>query len=83
VKINYDVNVDAAYINLKSEHDVHSFGFTYCCDPIEVDGQINLDFDIEGRLIGIEVLSASKKLPRYLLDAGSGMVEEIGKTEKE
>ncbi|MBD8689812.1 MULTISPECIES: DUF2283 domain-containing protein [unclassified Rhizobium] len=83
MKINYDVNVDAAYIKLKSEDDVHSFGFTYCCDPIEVDGQINLDFDIEGRLIGIEVLSASKKLPRYLLDAGSGMVEGTGKTEKE
>ncbi|RFS84707.1 DUF2283 domain-containing protein [Actinomadura spongiicola] len=30
---------------------------------------INLDFDEAGRLIGIEVLAARCKLPRWLLDA--------------
>ncbi|WP_185011044.1 DUF2283 domain-containing protein [Crossiella cryophila] len=39
------------------------------CDPIEVDGMINLGFDGDGRLIGIEVLAATSKLPRRLLDA--------------
>jgi uncharacterized protein YuzE len=29
---------------------------------------INLDFDSEGRLIGIEVLAASTKLPARMLD---------------
>ena len=37
------------------------FDFTYSCNPLEVKGQINLNFDIDGRLIGIEVLQASKK----------------------
>ncbi|WP_330288836.1 DUF2283 domain-containing protein [Streptomyces sp. NBC_00576] len=30
---------------------------------------INLDFDKEGRLIGIEVLAASSKLPKHLLES--------------
>ena len=40
---------------------------TYPCDPVDVDGMINLDFDEQGRLIGIEVLGARSKLPEYLL----------------
>jgi uncharacterized protein YuzE len=39
----------------------------YPCDPREVDGEINLDFDSEGRLLGIEVLDASKMLPDEVL----------------
>ncbi|MFF2014325.1 DUF2283 domain-containing protein [Streptomyces sp. NPDC058195] len=30
---------------------------------MEVGGMINLDFDEQGRLIGIEVLAANSKLP--------------------
>lgn len=30
---------------------------------------INLDFDAEGRVVGIEILDAHSKLPQYLLDA--------------
>jgi uncharacterized protein YuzE len=71
MKIDYDKSVDAAYINLAEGTDVTSFGFTYTCDPAEVDGQINLNFDYKGRLMGIEVLQASKKLPALLL-AGLG-----------
>jgi uncharacterized protein YuzE len=67
MKITYDADVDAAYIQLKSANDIVPFGFTYCCDPNEVDGQIHLDFDNEGRLIGIEVLQASRKLLRSLI----------------
>lgn len=67
MKIKYDPSVDAAYIQLKSDDDHTSFGFTYCCDPAEVEGQVHLDFDSEGRLIGIEILQASNKLPRHLI----------------
>lgn len=67
MKISYDESVDAAYVKLKSEDDRTPFGFTYCCDAASVDGEINLDFDLDGRLIGIEVLSASRKLPLHLL----------------
>jgi uncharacterized protein YuzE len=32
-----------------------------------VGGQINLEFDEAGRLVGIEVLDASRLLPKVLL----------------
>ena len=67
MKVTYDQSVDAAYIQLKSDEDQSRFGFTYCCDPNEVDGQIHLDFDEDGRLIGVEILNVSRKLPSYLI----------------
>ncbi|HEY1780552.1 MAG TPA: DUF2283 domain-containing protein [Roseiarcus sp.] len=67
LKVTYDTSVDAAYLYL-ADADSSRFGFTYACDPSQVDGQINLDFDLEGRLIGIEVLQASAKLPSDLID---------------
>ena len=67
MKIKYDPIVDAAYITLADDESPSSFGFTYACDPIEVDGQIHLDFDVSGLLTGIEILQASKKLPPHLL----------------
>lgn len=67
MKIKYDENVDAAYLMLKKEDDRTPFGFTYCCDTDAVGTMINLDFDCEGRLIGVEVLDASKTPPEYLL----------------
>lgn len=67
MKIEYDRSVDAAYISLGPEIGVAGVFQTYACDPVEVGGQINLDFDEGGRLIGIEVLDASKILPEELL----------------
>jgi len=67
VKIKYDQVVDAAYPSLLDDDAETSFGFTYACDPVLVKGQIHLDFDSSGRLIGIEVLQASKMLPGKLL----------------
>jgi uncharacterized protein YuzE len=50
----------------------------YPCDPVDVGGMINLDFDGDGRLVGVEVLAASSKLPQYLLDAAERLdVEEV------
>jgi uncharacterized protein YuzE len=67
MKVSYDPSVDAAYINLTEPGDSVLFGFAYTCDPREVGGQIHLNFDVIGRLIGIEVLQASKTLPKSLL----------------
>jgi len=71
MKITYDKEVDAAYIYLKSNADVFPgwVSKTYPCDPNEVNGMINLDFDAEGLLGGIEILDASKKLPKDILDS--------------
>lgn len=59
--------MDTAYISFADSESQATHGFTYACDPSQVDGQINLDFDVHGRLRGIEVLEASKKLPMHLL----------------
>jgi len=67
MKVRYDPSADAAYINLTEGGELASFGFTYTCNAAEVGGQINLDFDVTGRLMGIEVLQASMKLPKSLL----------------
>jgi uncharacterized protein YuzE len=68
MKVTYDKSVDAAYIYLTDAIGAGGIARTYSCDPIEVNGQINLDFDHEGRLVGIEVLDASKRLSQVLLD---------------
>jgi uncharacterized protein YuzE len=67
VKLKYDRDADAAYLQLAETIEASSVAKTYACDPVAA-GMINLDFDDEGRLLGIEVLDASKRLPRELLD---------------
>ena len=66
MKITYDPEADAAYIYLT---DIEPGGVkkTYECDPEQVGTMINLDFDHEGRIIGVEVLSASTHLPKAAL----------------
>lgn len=67
IKIIYDKEVDAATIYLKDVCRGESV-LTYPCNPLKVNGEINLDFDKDGRMISIEVLGASKKLPKEVLD---------------
>lgn len=62
----HDPSADAAHIRLRAIED-RGVASTYTCDAAEVGGMIHLDFDAEGRLIGIEVLDASRKLPPELL----------------
>ena len=66
MRVTYDKASDAAYIYLVSIPD-GGVAKTYPCDPVEVRGMINLDFDNDGRLLGIEVLDASSRLPKELL----------------
>lgn len=75
MKFNYDPSVDVAYIQLKSDSNQTSFGFTYCCDPNDIEGHIHLDFNSEGHLVGIEILQASKKLPPELILTGRPLRE--------
>lgn len=72
MKVTYDASVDAAYIQLVDEIGVGGVANTYPCDPRDVGGMINLDFDSSGRLVGVEVLDASKLLPPEVL----GLAEE-------
>lgn len=63
--ITYDRVADAAYIELAPGIGVGGVAKTYPCDPIEA-GVINLDFDSNGHLVGIEVLGAHRLLPAGL-----------------
>lgn len=68
MKWTYDPEADAAYIQLVEEIGAGGVAKTVGCDPAEVGGMINLDFNSEGRLLGIEVLDASQLLPREMLE---------------
>lgn len=54
MKINYDSEADALYIELSSEKPE---------GVIEIKEGVNLDVSKDGRIIGMEFLDASKKLP--------------------
>lgn len=59
MKIEIDKEVDAAYIYLEEQIKTGEAART-----INVNGDIILDFDSSNRLVGIEVLNASKNLPK-------------------
>ena len=71
MRLTYDPSADAAYLHLadpigdgESATQIHSI--TTPGDR----GEVALDFDADGRLLGIEVLHASAVLPtRVLADA--------------
>jgi uncharacterized protein YuzE len=67
MKITYDKGADAAYIYL-ADIPPRAAKKTYPCYPREVNGMINFDFDANGVLMGIEILSASQKLPKGLIE---------------
>ena len=67
MKIVYDADVDAAYIYLAEQIDAGGVARTVMVDAVARDAMINLDFDHDGRLVGIEVMDASKHLPLELL----------------
>ncbi|MFF0416489.1 DUF2283 domain-containing protein [Kitasatospora sp. NPDC004745] len=69
VRVTYDETANAAYVCL-TDPQVGAKSPRMCpCDPVGVDGMINLDFDGQGRLIGTEVLAgryhaSDKPVPR-------------------
>ena len=54
MRITYDPEADAAYFYISIKNDLR--------ETRQVDSDINLDFDVNDRLVGIEVLDASKRL---------------------
>ncbi len=59
MKITYDKEADAAYIYLKGKIERGEIK-----NIISMNENIILDFDSDNRLIGIEILSASKVMPK-------------------
>lgn len=67
IKVTYDKEADAVYIYLTVIPPA-GVAFTYPCDPLETKGMINLDFNKNNQLLGIEVMDASKKLPKEIIE---------------
>lgn len=69
MRVTIDDSGDAAYIYLR-DIGPGEVKYSHNCLPSDVRGHmINLDFDEENRLIGIEVLAAKVALPKSLLDS--------------
>ena len=67
MRVTYDETVDAAYIYLV-EIDSSEVATTVPGDPRSEAFGVNLDFDKDGRLLGLEVESASSLLPPSFLN---------------
>ncbi|MFJ5216961.1 DUF2283 domain-containing protein [Streptomyces sp. NPDC088354] len=74
LRVTYDRQANAAYVYFSDP--AVKVARCYPCDPVAVDGMINLDFDDQGCLVGIEVLDASSKLPGHLLSAAERIDHE-------
>ncbi len=69
MRVEYSADIDAAYIYLDDRIADGAVTKTFLCPPHEVGFMINLDFDAQGRLLGIEIVDhASECLPKSLLD---------------
>jgi len=62
MKIEYDKEADAAYIYM-----VEDIGNGEAVKTIQLNDNIILDFNSEGKLLGIEILDASKILNNEVL----------------
>lgn len=68
MKIEYDKDVDVAYIYFKDidEGEV--------VQTISLNDSVNIDLDADGKTLGIEILNASKNLPANAIE--SAVVDE-------
>jgi uncharacterized protein YuzE len=64
--MTYDSDADAAYVYLQPPTVVEPSVAT----TLTVNADINLDFDSEGRLVGVEILGASNLHPELLGEIG-------------
>jgi uncharacterized protein YuzE len=65
MRVTYDGSVDAAYIYLVP---IQAGDVDATVTGEDEAGSVNLDFDRDGRLLGIEVLAASRWLPREVIE---------------
>lgn len=70
--IEYDDEVDCAYIWLLEDIESSKNRYEGEIWPDELKGEIGLIFDASNKLMGLEIMSASKYLPEKLLSAKKG-----------
>jgi len=67
IRVSFDRKANAVYVYLVSEDPGQVAKTCVDAGPPHGKGMINLDFDKSGRLIGMEVLNATRVLPDELL----------------
>lgn len=67
LRVQYEPEVDAAYIYFVSRIGTGGVARTLPVDGGDDPWTVNLDVDAEGRILGLEVLNASKRLHAELL----------------
>jgi uncharacterized protein YuzE len=70
MKIEYDQEADAVYIELRGDSTMPKglVAFTHPINDPAVKGMVNLDYDSNGKLTGIEILDAGTILPKDFLN---------------
>jgi uncharacterized protein YuzE len=64
----FDAEADAAYIYLAGGIPAGGVARTVVVEDPRVAGMVNLDFDSDGRLVGVEVVGAMDVLSQSLLE---------------
>ncbi|WP_446665059.1 DUF2283 domain-containing protein [Flexivirga sp. B27] len=62
MRITYDSDVNAAYIALVESIGAGEVALTHVAEVSSIGRSVNLDFDSDGRLLGVEVLGANTGL---------------------
>ena len=78
MKVSYDKEVDALYIELSTQKPV---------GVIEIEEGINIDITSDGNIVGIELIGATKKIPldsflKYEIDGESIGLMAMAKSEQ-
>ena len=68
VKLEYDKEADAAYVYLKYPLEEGE-----CSTTKKLSEDLIVDFDKSGKLVGIEILNASKVLNKKILAEGAAL----------
>ena len=63
MKIEYDCDVDTAFIYFKDIEEGEVM------QTISLNDSVNIDLDADGRTLGIEIIDASKNLPKNAINS--------------
>ncbi len=68
MRLTFDPDADAAFVYLLPEIGPGEVAHTHMCDVEFDEGAIILAFDDQDRLLGVEVVGATKVLPPRVLE---------------
>lgn len=63
MRMHYDQTANSAFLQLSDQAVNRERSRTVALDPWVVDGLVNLYFDDQGRIVGVEFCEASELLP--------------------